>query len=126
MIFQATAVASAYFINVKQHEDNRATSVRSFRQPEFAALNINPMETHCSVINNWRQGRLQGRHSPAPPDDKAELVGCIAESLYDTPHDLRAGRPAHLLHPTERLDVPIPHGLYVLAGDCSGYKPARG
>src|SRR5580704_10998373 len=91
MIFTASPLPGAYFIELEKKGDERGFFARAFCEDEFRQHNL--ISHFCQVNNSLspHKGTLRGLHYQLAPKAETKLVRCIRGALYDLILDLREG-----------------------------------
>lgn len=135
MIFRAvettdgTALAGAFVLELKRHEDERGFFARTFCREEFAEHGLDPAVVQCSLSFNRRAGTLRGMHYQGEPAGEArgalageargalageaKLVRVVRGAIHDVIVDCRPGSPTFGRHAAVRLDDEERRSLYV-------------
>ena len=74
MIFNETALAGAFVIELERREDDRGFFARTFCQKEFADHGLKPVIAQANVAFNVRKGTLRGMHFQYPAAAETKLV----------------------------------------------------
>lgn len=122
MIFSATPLPGAYFIDPELLEDERGFFARLWCTREFAACGLDTQVAQCSVSFTRRRGTVRGLHYQIPPHDEVKLVRCTRGAIYDVIVDLRPDSPAFLRHLTVELTAENRRALYVPRGFAHGFQ----
>lgn len=121
MIFQPTALAGAYLIELERRGDERGFFARAFCRDEFASAGL---ETRFAQMNDSlsaRAGTLRGLHFQLPPAAEVKVVRCIRGSLWDCIVDLRPASPSYLQWIGVELSAENRRMLYVPRGFAHGF-----
>jgi len=74
-------------------QDQRGDFVKTFHEPDFAALKIN-FQPREEFFSTSKRGVLRGMHFQLPPHDHDKLVYCVRGAALDVIVDLRRASPA--------------------------------
>ena len=121
MIFQETALAGAYLIDLEKRGDERGFFARVFCEKEFSAHGL---VTHFVQVNNSLsadRGTLRGMHYQLAPNAETKLVRCIRGALWDVILDLRPGSPSFGKSVGVELSAENRRMIYVPKGFAHGF-----
>jgi dTDP-4-dehydrorhamnose 3,5-epimerase len=128
MVFEETAVAGAWVIDVEPLSDERGIFARTFDADEFTRRGLSADVVQCSTSYTARAATMRGLHYQAAPHAECKLVRCTAGAVYDVIVDLRPESPTHRhwhaveLTSDNRRSVYVPrgvaHGFQTLADGC--------
>jgi dTDP-4-dehydrorhamnose 3,5-epimerase len=131
MIFHATPLAGAYWIEAERIEDERGFFARTWDFAQFAGLGLDTDLAQTNLSFNRRAGTLRGMHFQLPPHSESKLVRCVQGRLYDVIVDLRPQSPTFLrwfgveLSADNLVSLFVPkgfaHGFQTLADDTMVY-----
>jgi dTDP-4-dehydrorhamnose 3,5-epimerase len=122
VIFKATDLLGAYFIEPERKEDFRGYFARTFCEEEFASFGLETHVAQCSVSFNQRKGTLRGMHYQVAPFEEVKVVRCIRGAIFDVIIDLRRNSPTFKKHLAVELDEHSGNALYVPAGFAHGFQ----
>jgi len=121
VIFQETALAGAYLIDLEKRGDERGFFARVFCEKEFSAHGL---VTHFVQVNNSLsadRGTLRGMHYQLAPNAETKLVRCIRGALWDVILDLRPGSPSFGKSVGVELSAENRRMIYVPKGFAHGF-----
>jgi len=121
VIFQETALAGAYLIDLEKRGDERGFFARVFCEKEFSAHGL---VTHFVQVNNSLsadRGTLRGMHYQLAPHAETKLVRCIRGALWDVILDLRPGSPSFGKSVGVELSAENRRMIYVPKGFAHGF-----
>ena len=121
MIFQETALAGAYLIDLEKRGDERGFFARVFCEKEFSAHGL---VTRFVQVNNSLsadRGTLRGMHYQLAPNAETKLVRCIRGALWDVILDLRPGSPSFGKSVGVELSAENRRMIYVPKGFAHGF-----
>ena len=121
MIFQETALAGAYLIDLEKRGDERGFFARVFCEKEFSSHGL---VTHFVQVNNSLsadRGTLRGMHYQLHPHAETKLVRCIRGALWDVILDLRPGSPSFGKSVGVELSAENRRMIYVPKGFAHGF-----
>jgi dTDP-4-dehydrorhamnose 3,5-epimerase len=121
VIFEKTALAGAWIIDVELARDERGGFARTFCEREFAAHGLATRFPQCNVSTNRKAGTLRGMHYQLPPHAEVKLVRCTRGSILDVIVDLRSGSPTRLDWIALELSAATRRALYVPEGFAHGF-----
>ena len=121
MIFEKTALAGAWIVDVELAEDERGGFARSFCEREFEAHGLAIRYPQCNVSTNRRAGTLRGMHWQARPHAEVKLVRCTRGAILDVIVDLRTGSATRLGWIAVELSARTRRALYVPEGFAHGF-----
>jgi len=121
VIFQETALAGAYLVDLEKRGDERGFFARVFCEKEFSAHGL---VTHFVQVNNSLsadRGTLRGMHYQLAPNAETKLVRCIRGALWDVILDLRPGSPSFGKSVGVELSAENRRMIYVPKGFAHGF-----
>jgi len=121
VIFQETALAGAYLIDLEKRGDERGFFARVFCEKEFSSHGL---VTHFVQVNNSLsadRGTLRGMHYQLHPHAETKLVRCIRGALWDVILDLRPGSPSFGKSVGVELSAENRRMIYVPKGFAHGF-----
>jgi dTDP-4-dehydrorhamnose 3,5-epimerase len=122
MKFTATAVDSAYVVDLEKREDERGFFARAWCVEEFAAHGLYPSFVQGNVGRSSRRGTLRGLHYQIAPHQEAKLVRCTAGAIFDVLVDVRPESPTFGRWIGVELTADNHRMLYVPEGCAHGYQ----
>jgi dTDP-4-dehydrorhamnose 3,5-epimerase len=122
MIFTATKLAGAYFIEPEPIADNRGFFARSWCEKEFGAQGLNSQLVQCNISFNQLRGTVRGMHYQAAPYGECKLVRCTAGSIYDVIIDLRPDSATYTQWCGVELTAANRQALYIPEGLAHGFQ----
>jgi dTDP-4-dehydrorhamnose 3,5-epimerase len=124
MKLKNTNIPGCYEIEFIAHPDKRGRFVKSFHEPEFAALGLETDLRECFYTVS-EPNVLRGMHFQLPPEDGAKLVYCLAGSVLDVALDLRRGSPTYGRSALFELGEDTPTAAYIPRGVAHGFYVRR-
>jgi dTDP-4-dehydrorhamnose 3,5-epimerase len=121
VIFEPTALAGAFFVDLERREDERGFFARTWCRREFEQMGLNADLAQCNVSYNRRQGTLRGMHWQAAPYAEAKLIRCTRGSIWDAIVDLRPDSPTYTRYVGMKLTAESGRALYVPEGMAHGF-----
>ena len=122
MIFEETALAGAFIIDLERREDDRGFFARAFCQEEFAQHGLKTTIAQANVAFNRKRGTLRGMHFQYPPSAETKLVRCTRGAILDIIVDLRPESRTYLQHVAVELTEDNGRALYVPERFAHGYQ----
>jgi dTDP-4-dehydrorhamnose 3,5-epimerase len=121
VIFNETALAGAFILDLERIEDERGFFARSFCAAELATRGLNAAVSQCSVSFNSRRGTLRGLHYQAAPHGEDKVVRCTAGAIFDVIVDIRAESATYLRWFGLELTAGNRRALYIPQGFAHGF-----
>jgi dTDP-4-dehydrorhamnose 3,5-epimerase len=122
MIFEKTALAGAFIIEIEKREDERGFFARAWCQEEFEAHGLNSQWVQANLAFSQKKGTLRGLHYQIAPYQEAKLMRCIRGAIYDVILDLRSESPTYMQWLGVELTADNHKMLYVPEGFAHGYQ----
>jgi dTDP-4-dehydrorhamnose 3,5-epimerase len=113
MIFEATQLRGAYFIDPQRLEDKRGFFARTWCEIEFRERGLNPRLVQCNISFNAKKGTWRGMHYQETPHEEAKLVRCTSGAIWDVIVDLRSESPTFRQHISAVLSAENRRMLYI-------------
>lgn len=88
MEFLPTKLEGVYLIQPIVFEDERGQFIKTFHQPEFEKVGLNPIWRE-SFISNSKKDVIRGMHFQIPPYQHEKLVYCTSGKVLDVLLDIR-------------------------------------
>lgn len=95
MIFEETALAGAFVIDLERQEDERGFFARTWCAHEFGARGLDTQLAQCNVSYTRLRGTIRGMHYQVSPAAEVKLVRCTRGAIYDVIVDLRRKSPTY-------------------------------
>jgi dTDP-4-dehydrorhamnose 3,5-epimerase len=121
MIFNETAVAGAYTIDLERFEDERGFFARAWGALDFGAQGLASRLAHISLSVNRHAGTLRGMHYQSMPHAEVKIVRCTRGAIYDVAVDLRRESPTYLKWTGVELTPANGRMLYIPEGCAHGF-----
>jgi len=122
MIFEKTALAGAFIIEIEKREDERGFFARAWCQEEFEAHGLNTRWVQANLAFSKKKGTLRGLHFQVGPYEEIKLMRCIRGAIYDVILDLRSESPTYMQWLGVELTADNHKMLYVPEGFAHGYQ----
>jgi dTDP-4-dehydrorhamnose 3,5-epimerase len=122
MIFQETALAGAYIVELKKFEDERGFFARAWCQAEFGELGLVRQFVQANQAYTRKRGTVRGLHYQAEPHSEAKLMRCIQGAIFDVIVDLRPDSPTFKQWLGVELSAQNRRALYIPEGCAHGYQ----
>ena len=122
MIFTATRLSGAFFVDIESRHDDRGFFARAFCRREFAAHGLKPDVAQASIAFNRRKGIIRGLHFQYSPAAETKLVRCTRGGVLDVIVDLRPESATYLQHLAVELTADNRRALYVPERFAHGYQ----
>jgi dTDP-4-dehydrorhamnose 3,5-epimerase len=121
MIFNETAIAGAYFIELERHSDERGFFARGWCWQEFGDHGVNNRLVQMNISFNRYNHTLRGFHYQVAPYQEDKLLRCIRGSVHDVLLDLRTDSPTYMQHITVELSAANYRTLLVPKGCANAF-----
>jgi dTDP-4-dehydrorhamnose 3,5-epimerase len=122
MIFEQTAVAGAFVIEVEAQRDERGFFARVWCEQELARHGLDPALAQAGISFNRRAGTLRGLHFQAAPHEEVKLVRCTRGAIHDVVLDLRVDSPSAGKWAAVELTADNRRSLYIPKGVAHGFQ----
>jgi len=122
MIFTASIIHGAFFIDLEPREDHRGFFARSWCQKEFEEHGLNPGAVQINVGFSGVKGTVRGMHYQAAPYEEVKVARCTMGAIYDVIIDLRPGSTTYKRWDAVELTADNRRMLYVPEGCAHGYQ----
>ena len=98
MIFNATAIADAYTIDLEKWSDDRGFFARGWCWYEFGNRGLPNCLVQMNISFNRHKHTLRGFHYQVAPYREDKLLRCVRGAIYDVMLDLRPQSPTFMCH----------------------------
>jgi len=122
MIFEKTALAGAFIIEIEKREDERGFFARAWCQEEFEAHGLNTRWVQANLAFSKKKGTLRGLHFQIAPYEEIKLMRCTRGAIFDVILDLRPESPTYKQWFGVELTADNHRMLYVPGGFAHGYQ----
>lgn len=122
MIFTASIIHGAFFIDLEPREDHRGFFARSWCQKEFEEHGLNPGAVQINVGFSGVKGTVRGMHYQAAPYEEVKVARCTMGAIYDVIIDLRGSSPTLKQWLAVELTAENRKMLYIPEGFAHGFQ----
>lgn len=122
MIFQETALAGVWLLEIEPRSDARGCFARTVCREEFAKFGLDAGFVQQSISWNPRVGTLRGLHYQAVPHQEDKLVRVTRGAIFDVIVDLRPASPTRGRWFATELTADNRRQLYIPKGFAHGFQ----
>ena len=119
--FEPLAIAGAFRVTSRCHNDERGSFERLFCREEFGRAGISEPFVQANLSQNTAKGIVRGLHYLAAPAREGKFIRCVEGALFDAFVDLRVGSPTFGKWHGEEISAENGVALYMPACCAHGY-----